>query len=279
MSSSTLLTRCQRQLHRDFVHGLARRGFATVTDAPKAPRLAVGVLLNRSPILTRTPGKFEREFYRYQQRIQRALHNPFPYEFYFKQGSLLEAQFTRDEIRRERRAFGEDFVKDAKDKAALLMNVETTGEEDEKPMPRRSEADEKRDVKSLDRHGSRNLYLLVKAPPGDKYEWRFPKGYVEAGEYLHDAAKRDLHAECGPHINTWVVGRRPVGLFEYEYEGNADPQYSGEKIFFYKAHIFAGQVQTAERSISDFAWLTKEEIESRVSKEYWLGTKDMLSDF
>lgn len=28
------------------------------------------------------------------------------------------------------------------------------------------------------------------------------------------AAKRELHAECGPNMNTWVVGRRPIGLFE-----------------------------------------------------------------
>ena len=46
-----------------------------------------------------------------------------------------------------------------------------------------------------------------------------------------------------------------------------------------KAHIFAGQVQPVERNITDFAWLTKEEIEPYVDKEYWLGTKDMLSDF
>ena len=48
------------------------------------------------------------------------------------------------------------------------------------------------------------------------------------------------------------------------------------QVFFFKAHIFAGQVQL--RGIKDFAWLTKEEIEQRVAKDYWIGTKDMLSD-
>lgn len=98
-------------------------------------------------------------------------------------------------------------------------------------------------------------------------------------------------------MNTWIVGRRPIGLFEYDYESTSDPLYSGEQVhpnfsvmnsanishdiqvFFYKAHIFAGQARPAERSISDFAWLTKEEIEPYVDNEYWLGTKDMLSDF
>ena len=54
-------------------------------------------------------------------------------------------------------------------------------------------------------------------------------------------------------------------------------RYEQTYLFFYKAHIFAGQAK-AEK-ITDFAWLTKEEIESRVDKEYWNGTKDMLSDF
>ncbi|KAL5529449.1 hypothetical protein ACEPAG_5434 [Sanghuangporus baumii] len=282
MSSSALLCQCRRQIHHNigFQNGFARRTLATIVDAPKKHRLAVGVIVNRAPILTRTPTKFEREFYKYQQRIQRALYNPFPYEFYFKQGSLLEAQFNQEEIRRERKAFGDDAVKHMEDKSAFLMSVDSmTGEEEEKPMPRRTPADEKRDVKSLDRQGSRNLYLLVKGLPDDKYKWRFPKGYVETGELLHEAAKRDLYAECGPHMNTWIVGRKPIGLFEYNYESSSDPQHSGEKVFFYKAHIFAGQARPVETSITDFAWLTKEEIEPHVDKEYWLGTKDMLSDF
>lgn len=49
--------------------------------------------------------------------------------------------------------------------------------------------------------------------------------------------------------------------------------------FFFKAHVFAGQVQTQEQGITDFAWLTKHEIASRVAEDYWLRTKDMLSDF
>ena len=184
-----VLSSTENPLNSLLGHGhVARRGLATVVDAPKQHRLAVGILLNRSPILTRTPTKLEREFYKYQQRIQRALHNPFPHEFYFKQGSVLEAQFNQDEIRRERKAFGPSFVKDKEDKSSLLMNLETSGEEDEKPMPRRSEADDKKDVKSLDRHGTRNMYLLVKGVEGDEHLWRFPKGYVETGEMLHEVS-------------------------------------------------------------------------------------------
>lgn len=50
--------------------------------------------------------------------------------------------------------------------------------------------------------------------------------------------------------------------------------------FFYKAHILSGQVKAPKNSgVEDFAWLTKREMESRLEKSYWMGVKDMLSDF
>ena len=50
--------------------------------------------------------------------------------------------------------------------------------------------------------------------------------------------------------------------------------------FFFKGHILAGQCQpVAVAGIQDFAWLVKEEIQSRVDADYWEGVKDMLSDY
>jgi large subunit ribosomal protein L46 len=39
----------------------------------------------------------------------------------------------------------------------------------------------------------------------------------------------------------------------------------------------AGQVRP-QNAVSDFAWVTKQEIEKRVKRDYWEGVKDMLSD-
>ena len=49
--------------------------------------------------------------------------------------------------------------------------------------------------------------------------------------------------------------------------------------FFLKAHILAGQVRPNDQNVTDFAWLTKQEIEPRVEKDYWASVKDILSDF
>ncbi|KLO12003.1 hypothetical protein SCHPADRAFT_854490 [Schizopora paradoxa] len=270
MSASVFVKRCQvgrheQRLGQNFARSLA-------THAPQKPRLAVAVVLNRAPIIAKTPTKFERAFYKYQARIQRALHNPFPYDFYFKPGSILEQQFNKEERIRERKAFGKDFVTE---ESSSSIEVERT-DEDEVPAPRRTSADETKDVKDLNRQGSRNLYLLVRDSTNGKDEWRFPKGNVESGELLHEAARKQLTVQCGDNMNTWIVGRRPIGFFEEQSGISTDPLLT-EKTFFLKGHIFAGQAQTQD-SISDFAWLTKQEIESRVPKDYWLGTKDMLSD-
>ena len=50
-------------------------------------------------------------------------------------------------------------------------------------------------------------------------------------------------------------------------------------MFFYKAHVLAGQARPDGKNILDFAWLTKEEIHRRVDTGYWEGVKDMISDY
>jgi len=179
------------------------RTLATETNTPataestrskkiQRPPLATAIILNRAPIITRTPTPFERAFYEYQARIQRALHNPFPYEFYFKQGSPLESRFNAEERRRERRAFGRPFslrsVPGDEETSETLQQLGPQEGEGEVIMPRKHEADVKNDVKSLDRKGQRNLYLLLMHRAGEKDVWRFPQGDVGHSELLHQAS-------------------------------------------------------------------------------------------
>jgi large subunit ribosomal protein L46 len=113
---------------------------------------------------------------------------------------------------------------------------------------------------------------------------------------LLQSAARDLKGLCGEGMDTWIVSRKPIGLYEIQPpapDTSASPKVrlpllseckeiipSSEKtsIFFFKAHIMAGQVKPST-SVADFAWLTKKEIEKRVDERYWEGVKDMLSDF
>ncbi|KAF8644138.1 hypothetical protein AX16_008665 [Volvariella volvacea WC 439] len=287
MVLQSVAARCRRQLPTIFQpksRFLALDSLSSTTpDPPRSPKslrpnLKTAIIVNRSPIVTRTPSDFERAYYAYQQRIRRALHNPFPYDFYFKQGSLLETRFNLEELEREKKAFGPDFAqaqfisdeKAAADKAAVEQLSQQEGE-GEILMPRVHEADTKLDYKSLDRKGKRNVYLIVR----DENAWRFPQGDVQKGEFLHQAAQRDLYAECGQHMDTWIVSRNPIGV----YKPQASPNTPEDIIFFYKAHIMAGQAKLQNANLTDFAWLTKQEIGERVDGDYWLNVKDMLSDY
>ncbi|KAM6500720.1 39S mitochondrial ribosomal protein L46 domain containing protein [Amanita muscaria] len=258
----------------------ARRTLVTV--ASPRPLITTAVILNRSPILTRSPSLFERAYYAYQARIRRALHNPFPYDFYFKQGSLLEKRFIQEERKRERRAFGPSFgaqedvseEERAATKAALDTLAQQEGE-GEDLLPRVHPSDSNRDYQSLDRKGRRNIYLLLQTLESGRDVWRFPRGTLQKEELLHEAAQRDLQTECGEYMDSWIVSRKPVGVYKPTVS-NGSPE---ELTFFFKAHIMAGQCRPQGESVKDFAWLTKQEIESRVDGKYWSGIRDMLSDY
>ncbi|KAI0048225.1 50S ribosomal subunit L30 [Auriscalpium vulgare] len=260
---------------------------SSVPRPKKPPRaiLRTAVILNRAPILTRTPTLFERAYYAYQARLQRALHNPFPYEFYFKPGSLLESKFNLEERRRDRKAFGPGFGADSPDAPGAGVTADDLKkfgqEEEDNTVSRVHASDLNNDVQSLDRKGQRNLYLLLRRREGAEDAWKFPEGPAEQGELLHKAAERDLRSTCGEGMDTWIVSRKPIGLYETRSSvPPTDPTKPPKTcVFFFKAHILAGQVQPLNEAVLDFAWLTKEEIQTRVGEQYWDGVKDMLSGF
>ncbi|EME85234.1 uncharacterized protein MYCFIDRAFT_203293 [Pseudocercospora fijiensis CIRAD86] len=162
----------------------------------------------------------------------------------------------------------------------------------EKPSPRITEADRENDIKSLSRKLDRSLYLLVQDQEG---RWRFPQDRIYGRESMYQAAERILLQAAGINMNTWVVGRHPVGHLVQRF---SEPQISkilphklvatatkefeqeehGEKVFFMKARIMAGQadVASSELGVKDFAWLTKEEISEKVHKPYFKAISNML---
>lgn len=90
-------------------------------------------------------------------------------------------------------------------------------------------------------------------------------------------------------MDTWIVGRKPVGVLKPSSDSQVRSLSSSipylcahivqNPVFFFKGHIMAGQVRVDGKSVQDFAWLTKEEIGEKLDKEYWEGVKDILSDF
>ena len=84
-------------------------------------------------------------------------------------------------------------------------------------------------------------------------------------------------------MNTWVVGNAPIGHYSFDFAKAIENRESnmrelGEKVFFMKARIMAGQANLGDNKFGDseFRWLAKDEIQSLVTPKYWSSVKNML---
>ncbi len=83
-------------------------------------------------------------------------------------------------------------------------------------------------------------------------------------------------------MNTWIVGHVPIGhhTVKPRYTPSSELEKPGEKTFFMKGRIMAGQADLKGNlfGLSDFKWLTKQEVEKHVADKYWSYVKNMLAD-
>ena len=114
----------------------------------------------------------------------------------------------------------------------------------------------------------------------------------------YQAAERVLIQAGGINMNTWVVGNHPVGHFAATYRESPilskippnrlvstskeelEQEEYGEKVFFMKSRIMAGQADISKNELGDleFQWLAKEEIQQKVEPHYWSQIKNMLAE-
>ncbi|KAF9146971.1 54S ribosomal protein L17 mitochondrial [Linnemannia schmuckeri] len=261
-------------------------------------RIVAGAVVSRQPLILRDLTPFEKEYFLYQKNLERDHAAAFGAEFYFKKGSVAERRWKQQEAERQAAASGTASSTGAKGskspKGAAAEAEAVQGEVTEEDRvaaleakiqfnDRITDADRKNDVRSLERALARTLYLIVKKPR-DQHVWQFPQGGVRVCENLQEATGRELSEECGSNMDLWFVGRVPIGHYQYNFPKDfvaksSNTAVKGAKVFFMKAHIFAGQVQVDNKEIVDFAWVTKQEMKDYVAPEYYEAVKDMLSDF
>ncbi|PYH96974.1 CAF1 family ribonuclease [Aspergillus ellipticus CBS 707.79] len=269
-----------------------------------------GVVLSRPPQITRDLTDFEKSYYFYQKRLNERLTLPFTKYFYFKRGTPADEDWKRKI--RERRTPSRDIgnydayspeawndellvgspeAEPAHQVEALVSDAESTvnatsqdtskKEEIPRPYSRVTEADSKGDLKSLNRALQRTLYLLVQSKEG---YWKFPSSPVEVDETLRQAAERTLAQSVGVNMNTWMVGYHPVGHHVYNVRNQnklkSETASAGDKTFFMKTRIMAGQadLEANVQNLTDFKWLSREEIAKFVRPHYYASIKNMLAE-
>jgi len=88
-------------------------------------------------------------------------------------------------------------------------------------------------------------------------------------------------------MNTWLVGKAPVGHFVHkslkpssgtEKDIQDKAENVAEKTFFMKVRMMAGQATLADNKLGleDYKWLAKEEVQNEVHPSYWRAVKNML---
>ncbi|KAL3233890.1 Large ribosomal subunit protein mL46 [Nakaseomyces bracarensis] len=262
------------------------RGLATAVKTGN-PAIRVGMVLSRVPLVSPELTEMERKYYKYMSELERRLMWTFPAYFYFKKGTLSEHRFyaaQKGPISKQEGVWFPKGVPDIKHgrERSMKQNIvlpknkselqdgASEGDDISRPIAPNSiitKADESGDVLSLERQLRRTLYLLVKDNEGS---WRFPNFDLGEEKSLHTAAESGIREVGGENLNTWTVSRTPAAVLKKD-ENNLE--------FLIKSHILMGNFEIQnKKSISDYAWLTKDEIKEKVDKEYYKNTEFLLSD-
>ncbi|KAM3443957.1 hypothetical protein NHJ13734_001681 [Beauveria thailandica] len=269
-----------------------------------------GLVLTRPPLLTRPLHPFENAFFFYQKRLEERLNTAFIPSIYYKPDTPrrldwdLKVRERRGTVAKELGDYhgksatawddellvGDELSDPETTAASLLKDAQARISDDAEviapedlveapaPLPRTTAADERNDVRRLDRKLDQTLYLVVKGEDG----WGFPADVLAESENLHVAAKRVLEQAAGVNMNTWIVGRVPVAHVVDEPALAADGavQKKGRKTFFLRGRIMAGQADLKDNALgyTDFKWLTRDELAKELPQAYFRGVRNMMSD-
>lgn len=96
-------------------------------------------------------------------------------------------------------------------------------------------------------------------------------------------AARVLEQAAGVNMNTWIVGRVPIAHHVVEPVLDKDSstiKVKGSKTFFLKGRIMAGQADIKDNKlgVSDFKWLTQEELKEQLPAAYYRSIRNTLAE-
>lgn len=106
---------------------------------------------------------------------------------------------------------------------------------------------------------SARLFLVLHYPAG---HWDFPKGAVEKGETLEQAAKREIFEETGIRVNSFIHGFKK----EIEYYYRRQNNLAHKRVIFFLARTEESRVRISFEH-SGYDWLTFDQLLRRLTFE------------
>ncbi|XP_033744841.1 39S ribosomal protein L46, mitochondrial-like [Pecten maximus] len=144
---------------------------------------------------------------------------------------------------------------------------------------RKTDADKENDLQSLNRKLDKKLFLVVKQRLGEFEQWILPQGDHLMEESMRETAERTLGQISGVNIQSMFLGNAPCGFYRHRFSKTFREKLSadGQKIFFFRAEHSHGDVAVSDH-ISDYKWLTVEEMADYLKPDYYKRCKMFMSD-
>lgn len=199
------------------------------------------MILSRPPRQLSPLTNFEKEYYKYARKVNRALGDRFDPEWFFRKGSQAEQAYK--DMEGEHIAQYRYKLQDAADRPRIVLVCSAAAQEGKELLTYPSEQDatetaQDEDLHNLERRKDRTLYLLAKKNR-TKHTWQFRKLYhfvkkcyrtwliksfakmaaqggVEQKETLSQAAMRELVEEFGSDLDVWQTGKIPAAYHAYD---------------------------------------------------------------
>jgi len=146
------------------------------------------------------------------------------------------------------------------------------------PGSRQTEADRRRDMRSVWRKLDKRLFFVFKGREAMN-QYQFPQRITLADETMRGSAKKALKLVAGSSIKlAHFAGHAPLAVYKrvFNEEQQRKTNAYGAKVFFYPAYLVDGDIRGLDQGY-DFRWLTKEELQNFLAKDYFQAVKNMLA--
>jgi ADP-ribose pyrophosphatase YjhB (NUDIX family) len=95
-----------------------------------------------------------------------------------------------------------------------------------------------------------DVALIARASPRQRIIWALPKGWVEPGETIPDAALREIREETG------LTGRlvEPLGQIEYSFYSPEDSARIQKTVHFFLVEFLSGDTADHDHEVDEARW-------------------------
>ncbi len=112
-----------------------------------------------------------------------------------------------------------------------------------------------------DREGKIEVALILRRASSGQPVWTLPKGWVEPGESLEDAALREVKEETG--VTARIIDN--LGDIRYQFYSKEEKSYIQKTVHFYLMEYLSGDTADHDHEVEEVGWFPLEEAEGKMT--------------